>query len=81
MKGNNNLKPRAWYNEYRDIRIHDYFSLMINQFPILVIRKYDLFRASDNNKTIDIGVLGMTLSFRKVLVRKRIPINQQTTGE
>jgi len=70
-KGKWNFKPEAWYNEYRDIRIHDYFSVMVNQFPILVVRKYDLFRASDNDKTISIGLLGMTFSFRKVLQRKQ----------
>jgi hypothetical protein len=71
IKGKWNFKPKAWYNEYRDIRIHDYFSLIVNQFPILVVRKYDLFRASDNDKTIDIGLLGMTFSFRKILQRKQ----------
>lgn len=65
------FKPTKWYNEYSSsIRIHDYFSFMINQFPILVVRKYDLFRASDNKMTIDIGILGMTLTFRKALQRR-----------
>lgn len=55
-----------WYNEYKtNIRIHDYFSFMINQFPILVIRKIDNPESEneDMDKIIVIGFLGLTYNF------------------
>ncbi len=57
----------AWYNEYHSsIRIHDYFSLMINQFPILVVRKYD--NPHSDNKNLDmsvwLGLLGFTIKIK-----------------
>lgn len=54
---------KKWYNEYNGhIRIHDYFSLMINQFPILVIRKLDNPHSENENmdKIIIIGLFGFT---------------------
>jgi hypothetical protein len=54
---------KQWYNEYKGhIRIHDYFSLMINQFPILVIRKMDNPESEneDMDKIILIGIFGFT---------------------
>lgn len=53
-----------WYNEYhRDIRIHDYFSLMVNQFPILVVRRYDNPHSEDEQlgRVISVGVMGFTV--------------------
>jgi hypothetical protein len=33
---------KAWYCEYKNrVRIHDYFNLMINNFPILTFRRLD----------------------------------------
>ena len=54
---------KKWYNEYNGHwRIHDYFSLMINQFPIVVIRKMDNPHSEneDMDKIIMIGILGFT---------------------
>ena len=57
-----------WYCEYNEhIRIHDYFSFMINQFPILVIRKLDNPHSENNDldKIIMIGFLGFTKIIKK----------------
>lgn len=64
------LRPQRWYNEFHSgIRIHDYFCLMIDQFPILVIRKYDNPHSNLDWKNYSVGFLGMT--FRKYLnIRK-----------
>ena len=54
---------KRWYNEYKgNVRIHDYFSLMVNQFPILVVRKLDNPHSEndDMDKIIVIGLLGFT---------------------
>lgn len=29
------------YNEFKHVRWHDYFSIMINEFAVIQIRKYD----------------------------------------
>lgn len=29
------------YNEFKHVRWHDYFSFMINEFPVVLVRKYD----------------------------------------
>jgi hypothetical protein len=30
------------YNEFKNgVRWHDYFNIMVNEFPIILIRKYD----------------------------------------
>lgn len=31
----------CWYCEYRGVRVHDYFNLMINNFPIFTFRRLD----------------------------------------
>ena len=55
--------PKKWYNEYHTgIRIHDYFSLMINQFPVVVIRKYDQPHSESRWVNYSIGILGFTFS-------------------
>lgn len=58
------FKIGCWYNE-NNSRIHDYFSLMVNQFPILVVRKYDNPHSENLNmdKVISIGFLGFTYTF------------------
>ena len=64
-----------WYNEYHtDIRIHDYFSLMINQFPIIVVRRYDNPHDFDWMNYI-IGICGFTIS-KYMLIK-----NEQKTDE
>lgn len=57
---------KTWYCEYKNgIRIHDYFSFMINQFPILVIRKLDNPHSEDNYRLLVIGIFGFTWTFLK----------------
>jgi len=58
---------KRWYNECNNhIRIHDYFSLMIDQFPILVIRRIDNPHSENINmdKIMLIGVFGKTFTIR-----------------
>jgi hypothetical protein len=51
----------TWYNEYGGFHIHDYFSLMINQFPIVVVRRYkDNHSRSDHTGTYTVGIFGIT---------------------
>lgn len=58
------LKFKKWYNEYdKNIRIHDYFSFMINQFPIIVIRKYDSPK-EDDEYSIYLGLVGFTFKIK-----------------
>ena len=57
----------CWYNEFNGhIRIHDYFSIMINQFPILVVRKYD--NPHSENADMDahtwLGIFGFTFKIK-----------------
>jgi hypothetical protein len=55
--------PHVWYCEYEGHhRFHDYFSIMINNFPIIVIRRMDdpHSKRNDMNKLIMIGILGYT---------------------
>ena len=57
------MKFGTWYNEYKhDVRIHDYFSIMVNNFPILVFRRYDfgLNGLSDYQKCYSLGIIGIT---------------------
>jgi len=59
---------KKWYNEYTGHwRVHDYFSLMINQFPIIVVRRMDNphSKNEDMDKIILIGILGFTKVMRK----------------
>ncbi len=54
---------KKWYCEYKEhVRIYDYFSIMINQFPIIVIRKIDNPHSEnkDMDKIIMIGIFGFT---------------------
>lgn len=52
-----------WYNEYSaNTRIHDYFCIMFNQFPVIVFRKID--NPHSENVNMDaillIGFFGFT---------------------
>ncbi len=70
VKYNFDWRPRKWYNEYKSgIRIHDYFSIMINQFPILVVRKYDDPHDSVDWINYSVGLIGLT--FSKYILIKR----------
>lgn len=54
-----------WYNEYKTpIRIHDYFSLMIDQFPILVVRKYDDPHFEETKPSLWLGLFGFTIRLK-----------------
>jgi uncharacterized membrane protein len=58
----------CWYCEYDNhIRIHDYFSIMIGNFPIIVIRKLDNphSESDDADRIIIIGILGFTKVIKK----------------
>ena len=56
MKTRWDIRFRPNYNEFKShVRWHDYFSLMINEFPILLIRRYDWF--DDNEHTLSISFL------------------------
>lgn len=57
-----------WYCEYKfHVRIHDYFSFMVNNFPILVLRRYDWdLHDEKNSSTYSLGILGFT--FNKVII-------------
>lgn len=59
-----------WYNEHHSgIRIHDYFSLMVNQFPILVVRRYDDPQSSIDLMNYIIGIFGFTIS-KYMIIKK-----------
>lgn len=49
-----------WYCEYKNhVRIYDYFSIMINNFPILVFRRYDWdLHSKFNSSTYSFGIFG-----------------------
>lgn len=57
---------KTWYCEYKDhVRIHDYLSIMINNFPILVIRRLDFgLHEAKAESVISVGVLGFTKTFK-----------------
>mgnify|MGYP001558775384 CR=1 FL=1 len=61
---------KRWYNEYEGhIRIHDYFSLMIDQFPIIVIRRYDNPHDDNVDTVILLGLFGFTFElFRGIII-------------
>ncbi len=62
-----NIHMGKWYCEYGGhIRIHDYFSIMINQFPILVIRRYDDPHSENENMdmSVHMGILGITFKIK-----------------
>jgi len=57
-----------WYCEYDGHwRIHDYFSLMVNQFPIVVVRKIDNPHSENEGacRIILIGIFGITKILKK----------------
>lgn len=62
-KASFNFHFGTWYSEYPGhIRMHDYVSIMINQFPIFVIRKLDNPHSEneDMDKVISVGIFGFT---------------------
>ncbi len=64
-----NIKfQRQWYNN-GNMRIHDYFSFMINQFPILVIRKYDNPGAQNRYmfRRVTVGFFGFSWTSKNLI--------------
>jgi hypothetical protein len=47
------------YNEFKDgLRWHDYISIIINEFPIFVIRRYDWLTDNPVTSTYMVQILG-----------------------
>ena len=50
------------YNEFKDgVRWHDYLAFVINEFPVLLIRRYDWPGDSDEAYTFMVQVLGFKI--------------------
>jgi hypothetical protein len=46
------------YNEFKDgVRWHDYFAIVINEFPVILVRKYDWPHEGDQY-TFSVQILG-----------------------
>lgn len=46
------------YNEFKSgVRWHDYISILINEFPVILVRKYDYPHENDKS-TLMIQILG-----------------------
>lgn len=60
------INMKTWYCEYKShVRIHDYFSIMINNFPVLAIRRFDFdLHSKEPTSTICVGVLGFSKNFK-----------------
>lgn len=53
------------YNEFKNgVRWHDYFAIMVNEFPVILVRKYDWPHDNDNY-TFIVQLFGFNL-FRKI---------------
>jgi hypothetical protein len=52
------------YTEFKShVRITDYFTVLINRFPIIIIRYYDFNLHDEDQKNVkSFGILGITLS-------------------
>lgn len=53
---------KRWYCEYKShVRIHDYFSFLIGNFPILAVRRYDWgLHEPNQSSTYSFAVLGFS---------------------
>ena len=53
---------KSWYCEYRShVRIHDYFSFLIGNFPIVAIRRLDWgLHDTKPSSTYSFALLGFT---------------------
>jgi SRSO17 transposase len=50
------------YNEFRGwVRWHDYFSFMVNEFAILLVRRYDWFDHNPPTSTFIVTVCGVNV--------------------
>lgn len=60
--------PHCWYCEYDGHnRIHDHISIMVNNFPILVVRRMDNPHSErdDMNRFYMFGIFGYTFVYNK----------------
>lgn len=49
------------YNEFKKgVRWHDYVAIMINEFPVLLVRKYDWPHRNDLY-TLSVQIMGFTV--------------------
>ena len=48
------------YNEFKHVRWHDYFSIMVNEFPVILVRKYDWLHENDQY-TFMVQILGFKI--------------------
>jgi hypothetical protein len=47
------------YNEFKNgVRWHDYFAIVVNEFPVILVRKYDWPHDGDDRYTFMVQVLG-----------------------
>jgi len=53
---------KTWYHEYKEhCRFHDYFNIMVNNFPILTLRRIDFSLHCEAHESVFmIGILGFT---------------------
>lgn len=57
----------CWYCEYKNhVKIHDYFNIMVNNFPLLTFRRLDFGLHDDVlTRVYSFGVFGFTHSWIK----------------
>ncbi len=55
----------CWYQEFRNhVRFHDYFNIMINNFPIITLRRFDFGLHEEKlRSTYSLGLCGLTLTW------------------
>ena len=59
----NNMFNLQNYNEFKNgVRWHDYFAFIINEFPVLLIRKYDW--PGDDDEAYTVTVMVQVLGFK-----------------
>jgi hypothetical protein len=58
---------KTWYHEYKEhCRFHDYFNIMINNFPILTLRRIDFdLHCNEQQSVFMIGILGFTKNYEQ----------------
>jgi hypothetical protein len=62
------LPFKSWYCEYSNhVRIHDYVNIMINNFPIFVIRRID--NPHSENENMDRYYMIAILGFTKIVTK------------
>lgn len=74
---------KKWCSEYDShVKIHDYVSIMVNQFPVLVVRKIDYSQSvNPSNMSIIIGFLGLTKNINFPIVKASKDPNDYTKDD